>query len=182
MKSILFNKELKAEKVRYFSEDFRKKRVRELEVNQAVSLNAPLGACVFKQEYQKIAFLIGGIGITPVISILEHIAEKKLNTEAYLVYSNRSEEEIAFKPELDRWCALSHNFKVSYIVTDCQPKEKTCIFGRIDVGLIKSLVCDLGERIVFIFGPPKMVEAMQGISLEAGAKKENLRIENFIGY
>jgi transposase len=33
MKSILFNKELKAEKVRYFSEDFRKKRVRELEVN-----------------------------------------------------------------------------------------------------------------------------------------------------
>jgi transposase-like protein len=33
MKSILFNKELKAEKVRYFSEDFRKKRVKELEVN-----------------------------------------------------------------------------------------------------------------------------------------------------
>jgi transposase len=33
MKSILFNEELKAEKVRYFSEDFRKKRVRELEVN-----------------------------------------------------------------------------------------------------------------------------------------------------
>jgi transposase len=33
MKSILFNKELKAEKVRYFSEDFRKKRVRELEIN-----------------------------------------------------------------------------------------------------------------------------------------------------
>jgi transposase len=33
MKSILFNEELKAAKVRYFSEDFRKKRVRELEVN-----------------------------------------------------------------------------------------------------------------------------------------------------
>jgi transposase len=33
MKSILFNEELKAAKVRYFSEYFRKKRVRELEVN-----------------------------------------------------------------------------------------------------------------------------------------------------
>lgn len=33
MKSIVFNKDLKTEKFRYFSEDFRKKRVKELEVN-----------------------------------------------------------------------------------------------------------------------------------------------------
>jgi len=147
-----------------------------------IVINAPLGACVFKEEYKKIAFLIGGIGITPVISIIEHIADKKIDTDICLVYSNRAEEEIAFKQELDSWRSQSNNLKVTYIVTDYQPKDKTCIFGRIDKELIKAQICDLEERVLFIFGPPKMVEAIETVSLEAGAKRENLRIENFIGY
>ena len=53
--------------------------------------------------YEKIAFLIGGIGITPVISIIEHICDKKLSTDVALLYSNRNEDEIAFKKELHNW-------------------------------------------------------------------------------
>ena len=156
--------------------------LKRLGIGSRVSLNAPLGTCVFKEEYQKIGFLIGGIGITPVISIIEHIVEKKLNTDVCLVYSNRTEEEIAFKQELDAWRNLNPNLKVSYLVTDCQPKDSACIFGRVDAALIKSRICDIEQRIVFIFGPPKMVEALQGVSLEAGARKENIKTENFIGY
>jgi ferredoxin-NADP reductase len=153
-----------------------------LKINESLLIKAPLGTCVFKEEYKKIGFLIGGIGITPVISIIEYIVEKGLDTDICLVYSNRTEEEIAFKQELDIWRALNNNLKVTYIVTDCQPKDKTCLFGRVDKELIKAQIYDLEERILFIFGPPKMVEAMQALSLEAGVKKENLRIENFIGY
>lgn len=156
--------------------------LKNLKTDQEVMINAPLGACVFKDEYKKIGFLIGGIGITPVISIIEYIVEKGLDTDICLIYSNRTEEEIAFKQELDHWRALNNNLKVTYIVTDCQPKDKACLFGRVDKELIKAQICDLEERLLFIFGPPKMVEAMQALSLEAGVKKENLRIENFIGY
>jgi ferredoxin-NADP reductase len=156
--------------------------LKNLKINDKVLINAPLGSCVFKEEYPKIGFLIGGIGITPVISIIEYIVEKKLGTDACLIYSNRSEEEIAFKPELDYWRSINNNIKITYLVTEGQPKNKECIFGRIDAGLLKSKAPDLGERIVYIFGPPKMVEAIQAVSLEAGAKKENLKVENFIGY
>jgi ferredoxin-NADP reductase len=41
---------------------------------------------------------------------------------------------------------------------------------------------DLGERILFIFGPPKMVEAMKILSLELGASPENIKTEAFMGY
>lgn len=148
----------------------------------SVLLKAPLGNCVFKPEYKKIGFLIGGIGITPVISIIGYIVEKKLGTDVILFYSNKTEEEIAFKKELDLWKTNNRNIKIFYAVTDCQPKDPSCVFGRIDKDLVAANAPDLKERTIFIFGPPKMVEVMNNLCLELGCNKENVKIENFIGY
>jgi ferredoxin-NADP reductase len=157
-------------------------RLRKLEVNDEVLLKAPLGNCVFEDNQRKISFLIGGIGITPVVSIIEYIMEKKLDTDIFLVYSNRTEEEIAFKQELDYWQSVNKNLKIIYTVSECEPKDKTCIFGVINQELLTKRVCDLNERIVFIFGPPKMVETMVDLATQIGCSKDNIKIENFIGY
>lgn len=130
-------------------------RLSGLKPGDEVLLKAPLGACVFKEEYRKIAFLIGGIGITPVISIIEYITQKKIGTDTLLFYSNRNESEIAFKSELDKWQAQNVKLKVYYTVTDCQPKDTSCIFGRINKEILQEKVPDLRERIIFIFWPAK---------------------------
>ncbi len=75
-------------------------KLRELKPTDEVLIRAPLGDCVLDKETERIGFLIGGIGITPVISMLEYIVEKNLDIDVSLFYSNRSEEEIAFKNEL----------------------------------------------------------------------------------
>lgn len=147
-----------------------------------VLFKTPLGNCVFKNNYKKIGFLIGGIGITPVISIIGYIIDNNLNTDICLAYSNRTEEDIAFKKELDYWQKINKNIKVYYLVSDCRPKDSSCVFGRIDLDFLKSGYCDSKDRIFFIFGPPKMVEAMGGLCLEIGCNKENIKTENFIGY
>lgn len=157
-------------------------RLKSLKEGQVIEIEAPLGSCIFKDDYKKIVFLIGGIGITPVISIIEYIMDKKLNTEVSLFYSNRQEEEVAFKEELDKWSFLNKRIEVIYTITDCQPKDKSCIFGRITKDLIQERVRDLGERVFFIFGPPQMVEAMESICLELGLNRKNIKTENFIGY
>lgn len=157
-------------------------KLKELKEGDSISLKGPMGNCVFKEEYKKIGFLIGGIGITPVISIIEYIAEKKIDTNVVLFYSNRTEEEIAFRSELDKWQKENSNIKVVYTVTDCQPKDKSCVQGRISKNLLLDKAKDLNERVVFVFGPPKMVEAMKNLSLELGCKEENLKTESFIGY
>ncbi|MEI6631141.1 MAG: FAD-dependent oxidoreductase [bacterium] len=157
-------------------------RLRGLKSGDEVLLKAPLGSCVFKEEYKKIAFLIGGIGITPVISILEYIADKGLKNDALLFYSNRTDEDIAFRKELDLLQSLLKNIRAFYLVTECEPRDKKCLFGRIDKELLIKEMNDYRERIFFIFGPPKMVEAMQGLCLDIGCKEENVKTENFIGY
>lgn len=161
--------------------DFSQK-LKNLEINDKVLIKATFGNCVFNDDYKKIGFLIGGIGITPVISIIEFIVENKLNTDVILFYSNRTEEEIAFKKELDDWQKNNSNIKVVNTVTDCQPKDRSCIFGRISKDLLLQKDKDIKERILFIFGPPKMVEAMKSLCLETGCKEENLKTESFIGY
>ena len=157
-------------------------RLNNLEIGKEILLKAPFGNCVFKDEYERIAFLIGGIGITPVISIMEYVVEKKLNTDIVLAYSNKTEEDIAFKNELDNWQIGNNNIKIFYTLTDCEPKQEGCIFGRIDKNLLQKKVKDLNQRIIFIFGPPKMVEAMKGLCTEVNCNKENIKSESFIGY
>jgi len=147
-----------------------------------ILIQAPLGNIVFRQEMKNIAFLIGGIGITPVISILEYICEKNLATDALVFYSNRSEEDIAFRKELDSLCRINRNIKIVYTVTECAPKDDACVFGFIDKNLISAKTVDLAKRTIFIYGPPGMVTTMKGLCFDLGCEKENVQIESFVGY
>ncbi|MCM8781014.1 MAG: FAD-dependent oxidoreductase [Candidatus Omnitrophica bacterium] len=157
-------------------------RLKDLSYNQFISIQAPLGTCVFRDEYKKVAFLIGGIGITPVISIIEYIVIKNIDCDVYLFYSNRNEEEIAFKQELDNWRTGNKNIKIIYTVTDAKPVNPDCRFCRIDKELLMDNLADINERIFFIFGPPKMVEAMKVLVEDLGCPKDNLKTESFLGY
>lgn len=157
-------------------------RLSGLKINDNVLFNASLGKAVFKDSYNKIGFLIGGIGITPVISILEYIIDKKLKTNVTLFYSNRAVEEIAFRQELDFWRKINEDIKVFYLITDSKTEDKDCILGLIDKDIVLEKMSDITERVVFTFGPPGMVEVMKNLCLQAGCKRENLKSESFIGY
>jgi ferredoxin-NADP reductase len=158
------------------------RRLQDLKPGQEVSLSAPLGNCVLKPEYKKIAFVIGGIGITPVMSMLEYMNENKAGVDAALFYSNRLEEDIAFKSRIDFLVKNLSGLKVVYNVTGCQPKSADCFFGMINKDFLSSQLSDWDQREVFIFGPPKMVEAMKAVCLEAGCSRDNLKTEGFVGY
>jgi ferredoxin-NADP reductase len=157
-------------------------RLRGLREGEEVMIKAPIGASVFREEYKKIGFLTGGIGITPVISIIEYIVEKGLNTDVVLLYSNRTDEDIAFKQELDGWAKAHHNLRVVYTVTGCQPKDARCLAGRIDDTLVQSKIPDARERMLYSFGPPGMVESMTGLCRRIGCDEEKVIAENFTGY
>ena len=156
-------------------------RLKALQPGDEVWLKGPLGNCVFREEQPKIGFLIGGIGITPVISILEYITDRKLKTDVVLLYSNRVEEEIAFRPEIDRWRKENSNLRVFYILTDGQPKDSECSYGVIDEKVLTNNMPDARDRTIFIFGPPGMVKAMFEVCLK-NVRREQIKTENFLGY
>jgi len=155
-------------------------RLKSLKKDDEILIKAPLGSCVFNKDFKNIAFLIGGIGITPVISMLEYIQDEDLDTDVILFYSNRSPSDIAFKEEIDRLAKENNRIKVFYLITDSLSKDKDFIFGRIDKDFLKNYLPDFKNRLIYIFGPPKMVEALKETCIELGLT--DIKTESFLGY
>jgi len=157
-------------------------RLRALVPGDTVLCRAPLGTCIFKDAYAKIAFLIGGIGITPVISIIEYITLRRLTTDIVLVYSNRTAEDIPFRREIDAWQAGNERIQVAYTVTECDPQAAFCETGQIDHDMISRHIPDWRERVIYIYGTPGMVQAMQNLCLNMSCDRTMVKTEHFKGY
>lgn len=152
-----------------------------LREGDTVTINAPFGDFVFKGEYDKIGMLTGGIGITPLRSIIKYCTDKQLGTNIVLLYSNRSEDDIPFKAEFEELANQNKNLKVVHTVT--QPgKEWKGLKGRIDKEMVQKEIPDYMERIFYICGPPKMVDAMVSILKEMKVPDEQIIQEYFPGY
>ncbi|MFA6378394.1 MAG: FAD-dependent oxidoreductase [Candidatus Omnitrophota bacterium] len=158
------------------------KRLLSLKKNDSILLKGPLGHCVLDPAFQKVAFLIGGIGITPVISILEQVADKKIKVDALLLYSNMRDDDIAFKHELDAWAKENANIRVLYMVVSCVVDNSRCFEGMITKDFVLQQMPDYKERAFYLFGPPAMVSAMKAICQDIGCDMGKIKTESFIGY
>ncbi len=152
-----------------------------LKEGDKVSIEAPFGDFTFKGEYDKIAMLAGGIGITPLRCMIRYATDEKLDTKITLIYSNRSEYEIVFRKELEEMQEQNENLRVVYTVT--RPSEKWNGYrGRIDKEMIQKEIPDYIERVFYICGPPQMVEAMVAILKEMNVPDMQIKQEYFPGY
>lgn len=153
-----------------------------LKPGERIRIVGPTGDCVFYEDLNKIAFLTGGIGITPVVSIVGYIAERALPTDVYLLYSNRTENDIAYKDLLDNYAQKHPNIKLVYTCDYEKPTDSRISFGMINKDFVLKRIPDYQERTFFIVGPPGMVNAMVDICKSLGCPPERIKAENFAGY
>jgi ferredoxin-NADP reductase len=146
-----------------------------------VSIRGPYGDFTFRGEYDKVGMLSGGIGITPLRSMIKYSIDKELSASIILLYSNRHETDIAFKDELEDMQRENPGIKVIETITRPEPEWKG-MTGRINAEMVKKFMPDYIERTFYTSGPPKMVEAMVSLLRELGVPEEQIKQENFYGY
>jgi ferredoxin-NADP reductase len=128
------------------------------------------------------AYLSGGIGITPIRSTLRYVKDKNLPHDIVLLYGNRSQADIVFHREMDEISALK-NIRVEYFLAEAPSKAKRGISsGQINRDAIARLVPDFKQRLFYISGPPGMVNALSGQVLELGVSAKQIHIDSFTGY
>ena len=148
-------------------------------------IKAPYGNFTFDGKYEKIAFLSGGIGITPIRSISKYIVDKGIVTDMVLLYGNNTEKDIIFKQDFDLMSEAKSNFKVVYTITsnDADKDRWQDRRGYIDADMIKEEIPDYKDRVFFICGPPAMVGVLHNMLKDKlNIAKERIIIENFTGY
>jgi len=153
-----------------------------LKAGDEVSIQYPFGKFILDGVTPKVAFLSGGIGITPIRSISKYVVDNNLGVDIVLVYSNRTIRDIVFKDDFD---AMAKNYpllRVAHVLCETEVGFK-CTVGLINSTVIKNEIPDYQERKFYLCGPPQMVEAMQKmLAQDLGLAKDRIVSENFQGY
>jgi ferredoxin-NADP reductase len=160
-----------------------KNSLRALPLGSKLRLSSAIGSFRLHMDGSKPAvFLVGGIGITPVLSILAHAAELALPHQIYVFYSNSDPRKVAFLDELQR--LEKTNPALTFIPTVTTPNGCVWPFehGRIDAPMLARYLPDVHKPVYYVCGPPKMVTAMQKLLYGLGVNEDNLRSEEFGGY
>jgi len=158
------------------------KTLNDLKVGDQVVITYPLGKFVLDEAWPKVAFLSGGIGITPIRSICKYVVDKNLGIDIVLLYSNQTLADIIFDEDFKIMIESYAALRISQVLSVAEPGFKGSV-GRINVELIKQEIPDYLERKFYLCGPPQMVKAMRKI-LEEELNLDNSKIvtENFQGY
>lgn len=161
-----------------------KRALKALPEGASIRIDGPFGDLTLGETQRPAAFIAGGIGITPFMSMLRQAAEDRSPRQLFLAYSNRRPEDAAYLDELQKLARRNPRFRLMATMTDMSKsaREWSGETGLVDAAMLKRLVGDLAAPIYYVVGPPAMVGAMQQTLGGAGIAKDSIRTEEFYGY
>lgn len=162
-----------------------KRSLKLIDLGTEFELEAPWGELTLHDDALIPAvFLTGGIGITPVRSIVLQAAHDKLAHPLFAFYSNRTPNDAAFLDELAAAQDSNPNFTLIATMTEVEGSQTKWSgeTGYITEAMLRKHLPDLKRPIYYLSGPPEMVAAMQKLLKNAGVEEANIRAEEFSGY
>lgn len=113
-------------------------------------------------------FIAGGIGITPIMSMIRAMRDSGKAEESVLIYNAKTRSDLVFKKELDELAKRADWFRIVYLVG-----------SHIDSKVLKSEVRDFKNSKFFVCGPLPMMELVEKLLVENGAQKDLIFTEKF---
>jgi predicted ferric reductase len=141
-------------------------------------VDAPYGMFSFlNHDAQNLVFIAGGIGVTPFMSMLRYMRDKKLERDVTLIWGNKTERDIAFRKELEQMVAQMGSLRVVHVMSgqDDWPGER----GYVDTKLLKRYLPEIRDPQVFVCGPPVMMTKVLRSLFDLGVPKQRVHYERF---
>jgi ferredoxin-NADP reductase len=157
-----------------------------LPIGAEVEIEGPYGRFLFGYDTPKIAFLTGGIGVTPVRSMLRYLADTEgagriAGQELVVFYGSMIEDGIVYKEEFDEFERRIAGLLVIHVIT--KPTESWKGYGGfINAQIIRAELADPQAWTYYIVGPPPMITAMDKVMGELEIPTDQTVVESFAGY
>ena len=156
------------------------KAIGDLKPGERVYLDGPYG--VFSvdtfPDASGYVFVAGGIGITPVMSMLRSLAARRASQPLWLFYGNPSCDEIIYDEELTRLASRLNLHRVD-VLQDAPPgwDGET---GKLTRAILeRHLPADRRGLAFFLCGPPPMIKAVRSELTDLGVPATHIRSEIF---
>ena len=132
------------------------------------------------KEADRILLIGGGIGVTPLISMLKNLAAIQWPYEVYLLYAVRTPDHILFHEELLKLQGVLPRFK--YLISPSNVKGSDWVgsSGRINKNLLQQFVPDIAGCSTYICGPEAMMDATINLLESLGMPRRQIFTELFV--
>ncbi len=148
-----------------------------LQPGNELTMSEPMGDFVLPKDPSiELVFVAGGIGVTPMRSMIKFLHDSGEKRTITLIYALRVESEMAFKD-------LFKAADITFIPVIGEPspawKGET---GRIDASRIVSLASGHENKYIYLSGPEPMTESLYKELKQLGVNKKQLVTDYFPGY
>jgi ferredoxin-NADP reductase/Na+-translocating ferredoxin:NAD+ oxidoreductase RnfD subunit len=133
-----------------------------------------------KDPKQKLAFIAGGIGITPFRSMIKYLIDCDEKRDAILFYSNRNADEIAYRDVFDD-AERKIGMRTIYVTTG-GGAPNTNGGNRLTADTIKKEIPDFRERMFYISGTHAMTNAFEKTLRDMGVPRSQIKTDFFPGF
>ncbi len=145
-----------------------------------IRVSAPYGRfCFTGEEAPGIILIGGGVGITPLMSVVRYLTDLGWPGEIVLIFGFRDAQDFIFRAELERLARQHPNLRVVPVASGAVDAAWTGRRGRIDAALVREVVPDIASRLVHLCGPKPMMDAARAFLRELGVPRERVRFESF---
>ena len=154
-----------------------------LHEGDVLDVMAPNGGFHLQTSSDRPVVLIGGgVGLTPVLSMLKWLADNDSHREAWFFYAVRNGDDIALRDEID--AIIENNSHFHSVILYSAPTD-ACVEGE-DYDCPGFLTTDVLKRYLgtsnyefYICGPPPMMEAITAQLIDWGVPEEDVHFEAF---
>ena len=151
-----------------------------LKVGDPIEAGGPVGRFTFTgTEADSIVLIAGGVGITPLMSIMRYLTARAWAGEIFLVYSCHTPTDFIFQNEVAALQRLNPRLHVSVTVSSAEETEWRGPRGRISKESLTQTVPDLASRRIHLCGPPAMMASIKAILTEIGVPADRVKTELF---
>ncbi|GAA3803003.1 ferredoxin reductase [Nocardioides panacisoli] len=118
----------------------------------------------------KMLFLVGGSGITPVMAMLRTLDRRGQMPDVVMHYSSPTEDRMIFRDELDELEQKHDGLTLHRLATD--------VDGMLEMAALDEICPDWRERQTYACGPGPMLDAITE-HFESNELEDNLHLERF---
>ncbi len=144
-------------------------------------VSAPAGRFTFDSaQAAGIVLIAGGVGITPLMSILRCLTDQSWKGDICFLYCAKSPQDIIFRQELENLQSRFPNLHLLVTLTRAEATEWAGRKGRITGELLRQAIPNLAARPVFICGPASMMDPTILMLRELGVPADQIKSEAFV--